>query len=166
MSSVITAPSNTEQVFDVQVFPTIVAWAAEIIRERKNDAIVACGHSGLLLAGALSFLTGVPTIAVRKPGEQSVAAWGEVSSVLKEGPAKRWAWVDDLMLSGGTLQRSAREAYNAGAIVHPWPDVLVLYQEWGQGGWYKTEHLHLDRHFSATELERMPGMVAHFGYRK
>lgn len=127
---VIAAPSHTQDAFDVAKLPGIVDRAARIINNLVPEAILACGHSGLLVAGAVSYVTKVPVIAVRKPGEKSVAAGDKtVSAVLRKGCADNWIWIDDLISTGGTLQRSVQEAMKAGCISTPIPMAILTYRE-------------------------------------
>lgn len=118
---VVRCPIHTQRVFDTSTMPLIVRWAEDIILREKADAIVACGHSGLLVAGALAYVTRIPVFAVRKEGETAVATRDKVSGIAQNGRAKRWVWVDDFLSSGGTFMRSRRFAYNAGLIetIHP-----------------------------------------------
>src|SRR5687767_1745713 len=88
-------PSHTQRAFNIETLPEVAEWAAKIVKERDVDAIVACGHSGLVIAGAVSYITRVPVLAVRKDGERPVAGGsGEVSGITRHGKAKRWIWLD------------------------------------------------------------------------
>jgi adenine/guanine phosphoribosyltransferase-like PRPP-binding protein len=107
--------------------PLIVRWAEDIVLREKADAIVACGHSGLLVAGALSYVTRIPVFAVRKRGEKPVATSLMVSGVAPNGPAKRWVWIDDFLSTGGTFKRSRRYALDAGLIESEHPVAVLSY---------------------------------------
>jgi adenine/guanine phosphoribosyltransferase-like PRPP-binding protein len=120
-------PSHTEPVFDTSSFPLIVRWAEEILLKERIDGIVACGFSGLLLAGALSYATRIPVFAVRKQGEQPVAGSKPVSGIAMKGPVKRWAWVDDFLSSGGTFNRSRRLVHEAKLIKSVIPAAILSY---------------------------------------
>jgi hypothetical protein len=126
------APSHTRVAFDPKTMPAIVKWAAGVVEELKADAIAACGHSGLPVAGAVSFLTGVPVLAVRKDGEPVVAGGsfaGRVSGVLPGGvKARRWVWIDDFLSSGGTFRRSSQHLWKEGYIAYPWPEAVLEYR--------------------------------------
>lgn len=115
--------------------PLLVRWAEEIVYKLKADAIVACGHSGLVLAGAVSYVTRVPVIAVRKRGEPVVAggdAAPKVSTALGN-PAKRWIWLDDFISSGGTFRNSVSELMKAHVVESAIPAGILHYAS-GQRG--------------------------------
>jgi hypothetical protein len=120
-------PCYTEGVFDVSSLPLIVRWAETALLKERIDGIVACGHSGLILAGALSFITRIPVFAVRKPGERSVANAPVVTGIAPNGPAKRWAFVDDFVSSGGTFNRSRAAVKEAGLIKSLYPQCFLSY---------------------------------------
>lgn len=120
-------PSYTQGVFNISSLPLIVRWAETILLRERIDGIVACGHSGLLLAGALSFVTRVPVFAVRKPGEKSVANAPVVTGIAPTGPAHRWAFVDDFVSSGGTFNRSRVAVKEAGLIKSLTPQCFLSY---------------------------------------
>lgn len=122
-----TAPWHTKDVFDISTMPLIVKWAEELVYRHKADAIAACGHSGLVLAGAVSYVTRVPVIAVRKQGEPTVARTGPVTANLPNGKAKRWIWLDDFIASGGTLRNAIREMWRAEVITTPVPEAVLSY---------------------------------------
>ena len=68
------APSYTEDNFDPQVFQQVVDAMVKKVWEIKSkhpsiEALAGCGISGLLMMGAISYATGLPQIAVRKPHE-------------------------------------------------------------------------------------------------
>lgn len=126
-------PYHTRQAFNVGQLPLITRWAEDLALKHRCDAIVACGHSGLIVAGALSLLTRLPVFAARKEGEKPVAAGGRmVSGIAPNGPAKRWLWIDDLIASGHTFRNSARFARNAGLIESPVPELVLLYHTGSQ----------------------------------
>lgn len=122
-------PSHTRIVFSRSDFAKIAQWASEQCAHIGADAIVACGHSGLVLAGAVGLLTDLPVFAVRKKGEENhcIGSSGLVSGVAPHGPVSRWVWLDDFLSSGGTLHRSARRVYDAGLATTPVPAALLLY---------------------------------------
>jgi adenine/guanine phosphoribosyltransferase-like PRPP-binding protein len=125
---VITAPSHTYDAFDPLTLPGIVQRAAKLIRHIKPDAILCCGHSGLLVAGAVSYVTRVPVIAVRKPGEQNIGSDGTVTAVLHGGPAERWVWLDDFIAQGRTLRHAITEAHREECITDVFPAAVLLYR--------------------------------------
>lgn len=131
---IVTAPDHTKRVFDNYEMPKLARWAEEQVLDLKADGIVCCGHSGLVLAGAVSLLTRLPVVAVRKEGESTVASADPVSAVLRNGPLQRWVWLDDLLASGGTLVRSVTTAHKHGLLDTVWPAGLLLYNSYGTDG--------------------------------
>jgi adenine/guanine phosphoribosyltransferase-like PRPP-binding protein len=127
---IICCGSHTQQAFNVQTMKPMVDWAAQVITEIKPDAILVCGHSGLLVSGALSYLTGVPTIAVRKEGEPTVSIHRPLSGVLHR-PAERWVWLDDLIASGGTMRHAVKTAKSCRMITSTKPLAMLLYYDRG-----------------------------------
>jgi hypothetical protein len=110
----------------------VARWGEEVLLQSRVDAIVVCGHSGLVLAGALSFLTRLPVFAVRKANEgQPVASCGSVSGIAPNGPVRRFAWVDDLIASGGTMRHACTEVYKERLTFSPVPSAVLLYAAWG-----------------------------------
>lgn len=126
-SALVVAPNHTRDAFDVATLPLIVRWAESIVLSLKADAIVACGHSGLLVAGALSYLTRIPTFAVRKPSEKPVADRRRVTAVSRAGAAKRWVWLDDIVGSGGTFRNAVGELTREGLLDVRVPVGILLY---------------------------------------
>lgn len=128
MSRVVTAPSHTQAAFDTTILPRIVRWAEDIVLKHRAEAILVCGHSGLLVAGALSYATRIPVLAARKDGETgtNVSSHNEITAVI-DSPADRWVWLDDLLASGGTFRRSVRRAIDAGLITTPVPQAILAY---------------------------------------
>jgi adenine/guanine phosphoribosyltransferase-like PRPP-binding protein len=124
-------PSHTKRVFDLNTMPQYVEWAAEIIKQERADALVACGHSGIVLGGALQYVTKVPLFAVRKHGERCVAGGnGPVSGIAPHGKARRWIWIDDFICSGGTFRWSANAVYNQQLVTTPIPVACILYNQY------------------------------------
>lgn len=127
--ALIACPDHTQCVFDYKTLPAVADWAAKHLAEHKIEAIVVCGHSGLLLAGALLCFCGMPCIAVRKAGERSVADdAGKVNAVLANGPVTRWAWVDDMICTGGTYRWSRNVAYESSLITTKTPALVLSYR--------------------------------------
>jgi hypothetical protein len=122
-------PPHTSRVFDPHVFPRLVRWAENRLLLDRIQGIVCCGHSGLVLAGALGYVTRLPVIAVRKFGEPCVASTsdGDVSAIVPDPPLARWAWVDDVIASGGTMRRSIGRVWAKRLVVTPVPTCVLLY---------------------------------------
>jgi hypothetical protein len=153
--------------------PDIVNLAALYVRDLEADAIVACGHSGLVGAGALSYITGVPVFAVRKKGEPTVADSPPVSAIAPNGKAKRWVWFDDFIGSGGTLRRSVRELWEAELIATPCPAALMLYGEYpsvhqkfvGERGRWQDSSVYLSEEFPDFDWDSVPNTVLTLGLK-
>jgi adenine/guanine phosphoribosyltransferase-like PRPP-binding protein len=123
------APSHSRQLFNPVTLPTIAEWVAKQARKAKVDALVVCGFSGLMVAPVACYLTGIPVIAARKQGERAVAFNAyEVQGVVAEGGARRWAWVDDFVDSGGTFARAASLAWRAKLVCYVVPAVMLLWR--------------------------------------
>jgi hypothetical protein len=112
--------------------PLIVRWAEDICLKHRADAIVCCGHSGLLVAGALSYVTRIPVLAVRKAGEPQVAEYSPSVSAVLDSKAKRWVWLDDFISSGSTFRHSAAECLSHKLLATPRPEALLLYDVVGE----------------------------------
>lgn len=91
-----------------------------ILAKHPNiEAMAACGHSGLMLMGALSYLTGLPQIAVRKPSPEDHDGRKCNGWMGCEG----FLIVDDLCESGKTFARIITSIYDAAdalTMVGPW----------------------------------------------
>jgi orotate phosphoribosyltransferase len=92
---------------DFRVLVDEVVAKIKVIREKHPDieAIAAIGHSGLMLMGAVSYLTGLPQIAIRKHSpddhdHRDCNGWLG---------CKGYLFIDDLVDSGNSL----RKVYNA-----------------------------------------------------
>ena len=118
--------------FDIDKQRHIAFWASKIVQQQKADAIIACGHSGLVIAGAVGLLAHVPVFAVRKQGEKTVASSYMVTGISVDGPAKRWVWIDDFFARGSTIAYSAKQALAAGLIESAQPLCAVLYNEYDE----------------------------------
>jgi Adenine/guanine phosphoribosyltransferases and related PRPP-binding proteins len=131
MTAASTAPMHSRPVFDLTTQRHIAYWAAKKVSDLKADAIVVCGHSGLVLAGAVGMLAHVPVFAVRKRGERecSVAASSNVTGHKEDGKAQRWVWIDDFFSSGSTLAWSAAECYREGMVESMLPVAALLYRD-------------------------------------
>lgn len=123
---IIHCPSHTEAIFRTTDFPAVVDWAVSQARQAKIDAIAGCGHSGLLVAGAMGYILNIPVIAVRKGSNEAKADGFKVNAVLSQ-PATRWAIIDDLVASGDTVKRIVETSREAG-LVHGNPKLLLLYR--------------------------------------
>lgn len=112
----------------MSTMPLIVRWAEEHVYKHKIDAIVACGHSGLVIAGALSYVTRIPVFATRKQGEPTVAYPStDVSAVAPNGPAQNWLWFDDFISSGGTFRHAAKLVWARNLVERPYPALILEY---------------------------------------
>lgn len=98
-------PVHTRCIFDALKFPGIVDFIVRCVRAGKYDALAACGHSGIIAAGAAAYVCRIPILAVRKAGESPKGDSRQVNGLLAHGV--KYAFVDDLIDSGGTLCRVA-----------------------------------------------------------
>jgi adenine/guanine phosphoribosyltransferase-like PRPP-binding protein len=97
------APPHTRCVFDPAKFPIVIDWAVSVIRGRY-DAVAASGHSGLIVAGAVSYILQIPVIAVRKLCDKAKGDSTRLNAVLTKAPST-YAFIDDLIGSGETFFR-------------------------------------------------------------
>lgn len=103
-------PPHTRIVFDSVTFPRVVDWAISIAREQRYEALAACGHSGLTVAGAAGYVLRIPVIAVRKSDDDTHDS-RTVNAILPKGNV-HYAFIDDLISSGKTFYRVVRRIYN------------------------------------------------------
>jgi len=97
------APSYSRKSFDVAQFARVVAWALCIVKRERFEAITGCGHSGLLIVGAVAFKAGIPGIAVRKKNGPDSRAHDSLPWHGVVPDAMRYAFIDDIVASGTTL---------------------------------------------------------------
>ena len=125
---VVTAPSYSRASFEPHRLTPIAHWAVREIKRLRTQAIVAIGHSGLVVAGAVSVLSGVPVFAVRKNGEEHSAHYGELANgVAPKGPVARWVFLDDFISSGASLRWSALQVWRRGLTLEPIPQAVLTY---------------------------------------
>lgn len=124
-----TAPKYSRASFDPERLRGVAHWAAKAVRAARTDAIVAIGHSGLVMAGAVSLLTGLPVFAVRKKGEERSSHDPDtrVHAVAKDGAVRSWVFLDDMIASGETLRHAAASVWESHLVRRPHPDVILLY---------------------------------------
>lgn len=108
-------PSNLVEVVD---------WAREVLKDEKLSAIAATGHSGLIVAGAISYATDLPVVAVRRPGDVPIAhSYFRIEGLAAHG--KRWmgyVFVDDMIASGSTYR-------NVVELIGEKPKLVLLYDD-------------------------------------
>lgn len=106
----ISSPGHTGDIFDPKTFTELAKQVAERVREirQKNpeaEALAASGHSGVMLMGAVSFITGLPMIAVRKNPDTIQ----DVRMANGWMGAKGYIILDDLIATGSTVDRIVSE---------------------------------------------------------
>lgn len=125
-------PWHSRPVFDGNL-SKLAHWAASEVKRANGQAVVALGHSGLVLAGAVGLLADVPVFAVRRKGERTVSGEGnEVTGYAPNGPVDRWVFLDDFISSGGTFYHCARAVYEVGLAKTPLPAAIVTYRDAGR----------------------------------
>jgi adenine/guanine phosphoribosyltransferase-like PRPP-binding protein len=126
----VVGPSYHTPAYDTFGAQHIVAWAVQLIQQHGIQAIAARGLSGLVIAGAIGYAAKVPVFAVRNErdgGHSTTSATG----VTPFGVAvERWAFVDDLIETGRTLNTVRRELYAAGLTTTAIPSLILLYSDW------------------------------------
>lgn len=125
----INAPGHTWGIFNPGMFSRIVEIfeqkVLEVHARTPIDAVAGCGNSGVPLAAALSLRLGIPMITVRKPGEQTVAFSSIVTGAIG---AKSYVIVDDMISSGGTVNRIMDAIFSASGNVAR-PAAVILYNQ-------------------------------------
>lgn len=101
----VVSPSYSRDLFQSSSFRSLVKHSLdklELIMEKhpEIEALAACGHSGLMLMGALAYESGLPQIAVRK----SLDTEHDDSMVNGWLGCKGYLIVDDLISSGKTVE--------------------------------------------------------------
>ena len=82
--------------------------AKQVKADRKNfgiDAIIVTGVSGNVIGGAISFLTGIPLIIVRKDEKNHSGYEIEYADSLDRLENLRYIIIDDLIDTGSTIKR-------------------------------------------------------------
>jgi hypothetical protein len=154
----------------MSTMPRIVKWAEDHAYRAKIDAIVACGHSGLVIAGALSYVTRIPVFAARKIGEPTVA-WNQhlISAFTPNGPAKNWLWLDDLISTGGTFRNAAKQAWDERLVERPYPALILEYavrQDDLDSDPNDRSRLHLGAIDEMYDWDNAPQVIPSFGFRE
>lgn len=90
------------------------------IKELGINSIACTGVSGNIIAGALSFNTGLPVIAVRKGEDRH--SWRDVE-VPDIDEHLRYCFIDDFIAYGHTLER----VYKAISKVEPDSELVKIY---------------------------------------
>lgn len=125
---IVTAPVYERAAFDPARLADVAAWAKVEVHRLQAQAIVAAGHSGLIVAGAASLISGVPVFAVRKNGEQSFShSPAKVNAVAPRGAVERWVFLDDFVASGKTLRWAMQQVYHYRLVVSPIPTAILAY---------------------------------------
>jgi adenine/guanine phosphoribosyltransferase-like PRPP-binding protein len=102
-------PSWLANVYDPQKLTIVLGRMCAAIEgdKKKFDirAIAVRGNSGTLVAGAVSMMTGLPIILVRKEGDGSHSDFKvEYSEILKKKGASGYIIIDDIVASGNTIK--------------------------------------------------------------
>lgn len=108
-------PSHTRNIFDITTLPNLVKSTCRVVlhlkKKLKFDAIAVCGHSGLIIGGAVAAQLGIPLIAVRK---DITKVFGDGNMVnmhldLPTGRPLRYLILDDLIVMGRTIKHIIAE---------------------------------------------------------
>jgi adenine/guanine phosphoribosyltransferase-like PRPP-binding protein len=125
------APGHTADLFkSPQSFRAVVEWVADKVRAGDYEAIAGSGNSGLLVIGAVAALVGVHIIAVRKMDDHPKGDSRMLNCSLPASRSLRYAFVDDFIASGETIQR----VHNAVAQYYPKAEMAgaILYHAWSE----------------------------------
>lgn len=134
-----TGPSYHRSAYDPATAQKIVAWAGPLLKEHQIDAIAASGSSGLVIAGAVGVSAGIPVLAVRNWRTETEKRYGGlVTGVVPNGPAQRWAFIDDLIESGRTLDHVRNVVHANDLTTTNVPSLILLYDRYyGSGDYYR-----------------------------
>ena len=127
-------PSHTDKIFNPMEFEGTVNKCIKALKQIWKDegqfqAIAGSGNSALPILGAISYITNIPMIAVRKKGD-SAHDDRQVNGPIYEGAAKslRYVFVDDFIASGATFHRTV-EYIKFEAKIETKCIAMVNYQE-------------------------------------
>ena len=102
----VTVPGYARAGFLPHLMKITVRELAKVLRLTKVEAMAACGNSGVVLGGALSFATGLPLIVVRKERDD-VGHGYQTTGYRRDGGS--YAIVDDIIVSGRTVRHILRQ---------------------------------------------------------
>lgn len=122
-------PSYSHDSFDMERMPAVAEWAARLVKHVGAKAILSCGHSGLVIAGAVSYISKVPVIAVRKAGEEKLGRASSNMASSTVSRVERWVFLDDTIATGTTFRHSVSAALRDELITHALPAAVLLYNE-------------------------------------
>lgn len=133
------ASAYVDQLFDMKKLESIVQKSASAMKKFKKqlkfDAIAVRGVSGLSVGFPVSYITKIPLLVVRKPGDSAHTTY-EV-----EGPAtevKRYIMLDDFICTGDTVRcmhdAITERAITVGALA---PECVGVYC-WNAGAFDST----------------------------
>ena len=134
----ISSPTHTEPVFNMKTLPVVVKWAKKHAGQLKAEAIVGCGHSGLIVGSILAYEMKIPFVAIRRPTDTPVAGGKGIDLTnfyfnYGKHPT-RFVIVDDCVATGGTF-RNMLKALNRNLVFgntpqENFPVGLLLYNDW------------------------------------
>lgn len=76
-----------------------------ILKKNKIDAVAVTGVSGLVVGGAVSAISGIPLIVVRKPTDDCHSGHNVETYSQQYEPYDTWAILDDFVATGNTVRR-------------------------------------------------------------
>lgn len=91
---------------------------AVVASTKERPSILACGRSGLLLAGQISTVADVDVCVIRKPGEIAINYTTGILPAYGCMSHKCNVFVDDLISSGRTLYRAYLCARARDTVIH------------------------------------------------
>jgi len=105
-------PSHTDKVYNPELFDRTIDKCVKALKaiweeEGRFQAIAGSGNSALPMLGAISYITGIPMIAVRKAGDNAHDN-RQVNGPIYEGGAKslNYVFIDDFIATGKTFNRT------------------------------------------------------------
>lgn len=122
-----TAPYYSRASFKPQLLRRHARRVARKLDELRAEAIVVIGHSGLIMGGAASLISGVPVFSVRKKDDGWSHSPGSALGVAENGPVERWVFLDDFVASGASFRRAASQVFEYDLVSTPLPVAILEY---------------------------------------
>lgn len=128
----IEGPPCHGKAFNPVAMKDVSAWMSARVTALEVDAIAATGHSGLIIAGAVSVLTGIPVIAVRRETDSPVALKCHrlTTDNGNKDKYRSYVIVDDMVASGTTVGNIVRKIWQSQICESVVPKAVLLYSDY------------------------------------
>lgn len=145
------SPSYTQHIYDPSLFPLTAHRCCSALWAIQNeigayDFIAGCGNSSVPLLGAISMLTGIPYVAVRKKDDASCHDDRRINGPSFAKKSLRYVFVDDLISSGNTYYHVWNTLRDEYGLIGAMPECIAacLY-DWTNRGEQRTNDFVLVR---------------------